>query len=525
MELYEGTFLTLLREWRQTYADRPALYCDGQQLSFRELSERAEAAAAVMLQDGLTAGEKVVVWGYNSIEWVLSFLAVTAAGGTAVLMNYGIRAEEAAVLAKMAGAERMLYGTVAAAMHHPSAVETMAAQAGISWQHCRPFSFVTEKQLPAKDRTALLAAAESVTCCHASQVIIYTTGTTAQPKAVQLSAYSILNDANACYELLQHDIGRSVCNALPLFHSYGLLILFAYLSCGRTVYLTPVIKPDRIAALVLDHAVEDMASVGTIYELLSRLPAFTDKAVPHLNIGIVGGGFTSPTEMMRLEKIFGGMKILCGYGQTECSPVISVERATDPLSLRAYSVGHILPGLNVRVLNEQGVPVPMGETGEIVVKGYCTMNGYYGRTIKDSPFDADGWLHTGDIGRLIGEDMLQLTGRLKEIIVRCGENISPTEIEQALLSLEHIRGAKVVGWPHPIWGESVEACVIWEQPFVSQQEQEQAAEVIREALRRQLSSYKLPSHIFFFEHFPLTAGGKTDRRALLSYLKERMAGI
>ncbi|MEE3402822.1 MAG: class I adenylate-forming enzyme family protein [Acutalibacteraceae bacterium] len=524
MELYEGTFLMRLRDWREQYRDKPALCCENKVLSFRTLQEQAEQAAAVLLKNGFKAGEKAVLWGYNSIEWVIAFLAVTAAGGTAVLMNYGIRVKEAGALAKMVGAQWLLYGTTAATMHDPSAPETFAAAAGIATAHCQPFSFLQERSIDSAEQSALLNAAAMMTHPHDSQVIIYTTGTTAEPKAVQLSAYSILNDANGCYIMLQQDIGDSICNALPLFHSYGLLILFAYLSCGRTVYLVPLLKPDKIAALLHDHVIDDMASVGTIYEMLTRLPHFSETVASHLNIGIVGGGFTSPTEMMRLEQFFQGTKILCGYGQTECSPVISVERADDPLSLRAHAVGHILPGLDVRIWDEQKGFVRQGETGEIVVKGYCTMNGYYGRSRQEGPFDQDGWLHTGDIGRMIGEDVLQLTGRLKEIIVRCGENISPTEVEQALLSIKNIRSAKVLGWPHPIWGESIEACIVWEQPLISSQEETQIAEDILRQLRQKLSSYKLPSHIFFFEHFPLTTGGKTDRRALLLQLEQRMTG-
>ena len=525
MELYEGTFLTLLRDWQRNYHDQPAIICGQERITYRELLERAEQAAAVLLKNGFTAGQKAVLWGYNSLEWVLTFLAVTIAGGTAVLMNYGIRAKEAGQLAKMVEADFLFYGTASALQNDPSAVMLLAETAQIPIACCQPFSFVTQQTVSAKESTVWLAKAEQQTDAHASQVIIYTTGTTAQPKAVQLSAYSILNDANGCYEMLKQDIGQSVCNALPLFHSYGLLILFAYLSCGRRVYLPTVLKPDKIAACLSENDIDDMASVGTVYEMLTRLPQFEQTLAGRLNICIVGGGFTSPSEMMRLEKAFGGAKILCGYGQTECSPVISVERAGDPLSLRANTVGHILTGLSVQIWDPQRGFLPQGEAGEILLKGYCTMNGYYGHTAQEPPFDADGWLHTGDIGRLLDNNVLQLTGRLKEIIVRCGENVSPTEIEHLLLSMEIVRQAKVIGWPHPIWGESIEACVVLKQTTVSEQEQAILTAQIFSVLRQNLSSYKLPSHLFFFEDFPLTAAGKTDRRLLLQQVGERMSRL
>ncbi len=521
MELYEGTFLTLLRELRQQYNDKPALCCEGQSLSFFELLKRTEKSAVQLLKNGFSAGEKVVLWGYNSIEWVIAFLAVMSAGGTAVLMNYGIHAEEAGSLAAMVKAERLLYGTLPTIPGGALAIRCFGEQLSMPENRLMPFSSVTEAEEPDEAGMMLLVQAEQQIDVHSSQVIIYTTGTIARPKAVQLSAFSILNDAKACYELLQNDIGASVCNALPLFHSYGLLILFAYLSCGRTVHLTPVLKPDKIAGIITRNSVEDMASVGTVYEMLTRLPAFNETIAGRLNIGIVGGGVTSPAELIRLESIFGGTKILCGYGQTECSPVISVEKSADSLSVRAHSVGHILPGLTVRIFDSRRGFLPLGETGEIVVKGYCTMNGYEGVTGKDSPFDAEGWLHTGDIGYITEGNILHLAGRIKEIIVRCGENISPAEIEKALLSNENVLSVKVLGVPHAIWGESVEACVILKEPLPSLKQQ-QTAVVMQEQLRKKLSSYKVPSHIFFFDSFPLAMNGKLDRNVLLSQVKARL---
>ena len=147
------------------------------------------------------------------------------------------------------------------------------------------------------------------------------------------------------------------------------------------------------------------------------------------------------------------------------------------------------------------------------------MNGYDGESAEDDPFDENGYLHTGDIGYLTEDGMLHLTGRMKEIIVRCGENVSPTEVEQALLSIEGIRAAKVMGAFHEIWGESVEACVMTESLPKDEKEAEQT---IQNALREKLSSYKVPSHILFFESFPMTSTGKIDSRKLKAILSKRL---
>ena len=516
MKIYEGTFYDQLREAERRYSTKTALICEEKRLTYHQLLRMSENAAVKLCGSGLKKGDRVVIWGSNSLEWVIAFYAVTIAGGTAVLMNYGVRAEEAGAMAKMVNAAMLLYGHSHTLINHPDSLNVMIHTAEIRPQHVIPFSALIQNEAAADDFSLL---SDRQIQSRETQVIIFTTGTTSRPKAVQLSAYSILNDAIAAYEMFEGNVGKCTCNALPLFHSYGLIVLQVYLYCGRTVCLMPEIKAEIIADLVKAGVTDDMASVGAVYAMLTRLPDFLKNVSGRLKLCIVGGGFTAPEEMVRLERAFDGAWILCGYGQTECSPVISVEVPEDPLSLRSDSVGHILPELDVRIWQKEKGEVPTGETGEIIVKGYCTMNGYDGESAEDDPFDENGYLHTGDIGYLTEDGMLHLTGRMKEIIVRCGENVSPTEVEQALLSIEGIRAAKVMGAFHEIWGESVEACVMTESLPKDEKEAEQT---IQNALREKLSSYKVPSHILFFESFPMTSTGKTDSRELKAILSKRL---
>lgn len=514
------TFGELLKKNSSTFGDSPALICEGRQVSFSELCRLAEKGALTLIENGLKKGDRAVLWGFNSIEWVVAFYSVILAGGVAVLMNYGISSEEAGTLSKMVGASFLLFSQTKAAVNDSQAYHKAAGKAGIPLENIIPFGYLTENDNIAAEASFTSKEENS----RDTSVIIFTTGTTSGPKAVKLSAYSILNDAIGANEVLSPNLKDSLCAALPLFHSYGLLVLHVYMVSGKRTHLMRVMKAEAIAGLIGNGDVTDMASVGAMYAMLTRLPQFEEKVSGRLNVCIVGGGFTTPAEMMRLEHAFGGAKILGGYGQTECSPVIAVESADDPLELRAVSVGHVLPGIEVRVWRNGSGFVSHGELGEIVIKGYCTMNGYFGSGRDSAPFDSEGWLHTGDIGRLIGDDMLQLTGRIKDIIVRCGENISPAEIEQALMTIRGVRCAKVLGAPHRIWGESVEACLVPEEDIGAEQEMD-FIESVMQVLRRKLSSYKVPAHIFLYKAFPLCDNGKLDIRTLREDMLGRLPAL
>ena len=201
--------------------------------------------------------------------------------------------------------------------------------------------------------------------------------------------------------------GKTLCLALPTFHSYGLMVGFTYMCLGAHIFLSPLLKPDTLLNILYENKISDMCSVGAIFGMLTSMPEFEEKLTGQLKLCIVGGSFTTPVEMMRFEKALGGGKLLCGYGQTECSPVITVEGYDDPLERRAVSVGRSLPNHEVRIWNEGTGFAAQGEVGEIVVKGPSLMNGYYGLPEEQQAIDKDGWLHTGDLGRFDEDGMLQ----------------------------------------------------------------------------------------------------------------------
>ena len=518
MELKDKLFSSMLSQAAAEYSDRPALTCGDKTVTFAQLKLAVDHCTLKLAAGGFQKGEKAVLWGVNGIEWMVAFYGIIQAGGVASLMNYGLKSNDVSALSKMVDATWGVIGGNSISIADPRLAVKALMEGAIPQQHIFPATaFVgPDAFVPlTSEENAALEQILTRTEPKDSQVIIYTTGTTSLPKAVLQSSYSILSNAEGATEMLKDDISDSLCLALPTFHSYGLMVANVYLSMGAHVFLTPMLKPDTLLKMIYENHITNMCSVGAIYGMLTSMPEFEQKLAGQLSLCIVGGGFTTPVEMMRFEKLLGGGKLICGYGQTECSPVITVETCADPLEKRAVSVGRSLPNHEVRIWNEGTGFAPQGEIGEIVVKGPSLMNGYYKLPPEKQAIDADGWLHTGDLGRFEPDGMLQFAGRIKDIIIRSGENISPVEIEKVLLEQPEIREAKVLGAAHPIWGESVEACVVLRDlPFDEEE--------MRKRLKQRLASFKVPSHFFVYEAFPLNENGKLNQRGLHTDMVSRL---
>ena len=517
----EVLFSAWLEALAERYGDAPAVTCGGT-LSYQALLDASRQSALHLAGMGVRKGERVVLWAVNGLDWLVAFFGITMAGGVATLMNYGLPAADVTQLTKRYGASWAIVGTNKVSAADPEAVIQAMVNGGVAPDRILRadalFSAATDADAPLVDLAALRALAAQ-TQPRDTQVIIFTTGTMSFPKAVQLSSYSILSDARCFTDLCEDGmLTDSLCVALPLFHSYGLAMVMFWLQNGGHIHLMAAIHPAKVLEAVSQNGITGIATVSVIYSGLLHLPDAEKKLAGQVKVCFVGGGFTTPTEMMRVENALGSGKFLIGYGQTECSPVITVNVPSDPLERRAVSVGRVLPGLDVRIWREGAGFLPQGEIGEIVVKGPITMNGYLGLPQEEQPFDADGWLHTGDLGLFDETGLLLLAGRIKDIIIRNGENISPMEIETALMEEPSVREAKVMGAPHPLWGESVEACVVYgaEPPD---------EDALRAALRGKLAAYKIPSHFFAYPALPLNTNGKLDQRTLKVSMLEKLRGV
>ncbi|MBR2529200.1 MAG: acyl--CoA ligase [Blautia sp.] len=381
MEYGTKLFSDTLIKGAKDYPDRPAVTCGDQTVTYGQLKLAADHCAVKLVRAGFQKGDKVILWGFNGIEWLAAFFGIVQAGGVAALMNYGLQAADVSALTKMVDASWGVIGGNTVSITSKEAAARALTDGGVPMHHVFPVAAFAEPDafVPLSgEEQKILDEALTRNGPRDSQVIIYTTGTTSIPKAVLQSSYSVLSNVEGCVELVGKNIGTSLCLALPLFHSYGLMVANVYLAMGRHIFLTPLLKPDTLLQMIYLNKITDMCSVGAIYGMLMAMPEFEEKLCGQLKLCIVGGSFTTPVEMMRFEGLLGGGKLICGYGQTECSPVITVETYDEPLEKRAISVGRSLPNHEVRIWNEGKGFAPQGEIGEIVVKGPSLMNGYYG---------------------------------------------------------------------------------------------------------------------------------------------------
>ena len=464
---------------------------------------------------GVEKGCRVALWSYNSANWLIAFFATVRAGGTAVLMNYSMTGAEAAELLTMTETGFLLCGDNGETKKKPDAMHTLAALAGIPEEHCldiRPASLDLGHVFRDDPDEAVPDTSEE----NVTAFIIFTSGTTSRPKAVQISQKALTFDADAFNGNIGEYAGRSVCVVVPLFHILGLLMSYAYLCRGATVCLPANYRPETLVRVIDAHRISDMATVGAVYMGLAEAENFEENVVPNLHLYMIAGGMSTPVQMMRLELQYTNAIFINMYGLSEAAPLTMV-RPSDLVEKRAQTVGRAIKGIDIRISDGKGGFLAQGEIGEVIARGENLMNGYDKLPREEQPIDGNGWLHTGDLGCFDEEGYLYLAGRIKDVIIRGGEDISPSEIENALSRMENVLQAKVIGAPHPIYGESVEACITMTDGGASFNQ-----DAMKASLRTEIARYKVPSHIFLYDSFSLNVNGKLDQRTLRADMLNRL---
>ena len=501
------------------YPGRMAVVGNGRQCTYEEMHKGIAGLSGKLSELGVQKGTRVALFGYNSANWLIAFFSIVRAGGVAVLLNYSSGVEEAAELLKMSDTRFLLSGETAVEKKDPRAMEHLAELAGIEQEHCLSIhsdrvnlfrqygSFHSENEMRTEEEAGETA------------FIIFTSGTTSMPKAVEISQKALSFDADAMIENLGEQAGRSLCTAVPLFHILGLLMSYTWLCRGCTVCLPANYKPETLIREIDAYRISDMTAVGAVYLSLAEAKEFRKCVVPYLHLCMIAGGMSTPVQMMRLELEYANATFINMYGQSEAAPLTMV-RPSDLVEKRAQTVGRAVSGLDIRISDGKGGFLPVNEIGEVIAKGDNLMNGYYALSREKQPIDEEGWLHTGDLGYFDEDNYLHLSGRIKDVIIRGGENISPSEIENALSQLENVNQVKVMGAPHPIYGESVEACITLHNknaPF--------DPSAMKESLRSLVARFKIPSHIFLYDSFPLNVNGKLDQRTLRVDMLSRLKRI
>ncbi|WP_326830125.1 AMP-binding protein [Streptosporangium sp. NBC_01810] len=514
--LIEHTAGSLLAERARTHAGSLALVAgahgtgEERRLGYEELYAEARRVAAGLLRL-VEPGEHVALWAHNVVEWPIIQYGAALAGVTLVALNPVLRPDE------------LLY-----ALNHSRAAVLLHADRSRDYDLAAVAAEVGPR-CPALRHTISLSAPERWTADpggsaalpevspDAPAMLQYTSGTTGRPKGVLLSHRALVNVAKLTVEVAEMPSGAVCVAPLPMFHTAACVIsTLGPLWLGGTVLLVERFEPAVVLRLIEREAATALFYVPTI--LIAVLEAARAGAGPMPRLtAVVGGGANVPGAVIDAVSREFGASVHNLFGQTELAPVLTLTRKTDTPEDLVNTVGRPIPQVDCKIADPVTRAVrPLGVEGEICARGYQQMIEYY-----DDPkatalaVDADGWVHTGDLGTMDERGVITVTGRIKDLIIRGGENIAPAEIESFLVAHELVVDATVVGVADDRWGETVGAVVVPREP---------GRPGLREELitycRERLSPYKVPQHWFFVEALPLTATGKAHKPTIRSSIAD-----
>ena len=479
--------------------------------TFAELLADSERLAAA-LASRYAPGERVVVWAPNVPEWVLMEFACGLAGLVLVTANPSYQAAELRYVLEQSGASALF--SVESHRGNPMSEIAAAAADGLG---------AVREIVDLEDPDALFrignrpVALPAVAPGDAAQ-IQYTSGTTGFPKGAVLSHRSLTNNAR----FYAHRVGigpESVwANFMPMFHTSGCgMITLGALQAGCPVFLVRMFDPAAVLRLIEREKVTAILGVPTMLVAMMECLDQQPFDLSSVEVAVSGGSMVAP-ELVRNAIARFGCTFQTVYGQTESAPLITQHHAGEPLDIVCNTAGLPMPQteISIRSVDGENRLLPVGEVGEICVRGYCVMIGYHENpSATAEAIDAEGWLHTGDLGTLDRRGYLRITGRVKEMIIRGGENLFPAEIENALLEHPDVAEAAVVGLPDDKWGEIV-ACFVRLEPDRTFDPEE-----LHRHCRTHLSPQKTPAVWRRVEAFPLTGSGKIRKFALVDdYLAE-----
>ena len=502
MQLLEKSYYDILEEQAAKNPDHEAIVMGNKKFTYGDLLKKVDQLAATLISRGVKRGDKIALWSGTCPEWFCAYYGIIRSGGTVVILNANLMTKDVKPLVEFADTKFMIYGKTHDIEGTSADAEEIAKIFNLPAENC--FS-VTEYDF---SRASYIKPDTTGWDVRDDAFIIYTSGTTAFPKAVVNSQYGAINIANQLLKAIAPITGEKGLMGAPLFHVYNLFTSGLYMLKGATLYLPEVIKADFIADLIAKEGITDIWSVAPIYQGIIDSPELTKKAAPNIRLCFIGGSYTSPVQLMRFENALYNSKFLDSYGMTEANGAYVVERPEDDVAIRYNTVGRAVDGVEVAVWDEEHGILPPGEVGEIITRGFHVKKSYYKLPPEKQAIDKDGWLHTGDLGVFDEHENLKIVGRIKDLIIKGGENLAPAEIEAQIMSHPSIAACKVFGYKDRIYGENLGACVTL-APGEKFDEDD-----LRRYAKEKLGSYKSPVYYFVFDDFPLNANRKIDQLAL-----------
>ena len=518
LPLEELTVGALLQRTCAKFGSRPAVWYQGEFWTWERLERQTRQYETVFAAQGIHKGDHVGIWAEAEPKMLAAYYALQSIGAVTVMLNTSLTCEELQERIRIADVEYLCIGrSYKSKMSLATVCSGDAVFSGLkkvfAVGESRTAEFPSLDEMSREEAEPWMDTVRRMEAAVQPQdtaAILFTSGSTSFPKAVMSSHYSRVNNGIQQAFDLHADEQDIFCVAMPMFHCFCISVnAMACLATGACLCL----PKDRHTASILD-AIEQVGctvlnSVPTMYLTLIANPAFASRRVATLRIGIIGGAMYRPEQFVAIEKAL-GMTLMSSLGQTECSAGLTVCNMDESLERRSHTVGHFMNYVEGKIADpETGAALPAGKCGEICVRGYLVMQGYYGQPeLTAKTLDAEGWLHTGDLGMLDENGDITLHGRIKDLVIRGGENISPAEVEQTLGELPEIRECKVVGVPDEHYGEELCACICLKSGSSL------PAERVRAQLAKRLAYYKIPRYLLYWGELPHTDTGKVDKRAV-----------
>lgn len=521
----------LLDDIARRWPNRDALIYHERNLRYNwsQFNERCRQVAKGLMAIGIRKGDNVAIWAYNVPEWVTLQFATAKIGAILVTVNTSYKSAELEYILNQSDSTTLFMVKSFKDTDYVATVNEVIPELATSGA-CNlkspklPFlknvvfiggetpagmlGFEELVKLGERISDADLDAIGKTLDCHETINMQYTSGTTGFPKGVMLTHYNVVNNGYNIGECMKLTEADRLCIPVPFFHCFGCVLgVMACVTHGSAMIPVEIFDPLKVLQTIEKEKCTAVHGVPTMFIAELEHPEFSKFDLGTLRTGIMAGS-NCPIEVMK--KVISQMnagEITIAYGQTESSPVITQTRTDDAIELRVATVGRALPDVEVKIVDiETGETLPPGKQGELCTRGYLVMKGYYKMPDETAKaIDKDNWLHTGDLAIMDENGYCKITGRIKNMIIRGGENIYPREIEEFLYTHPKISDIQVYGVPDRKYGEQVMAAIILKKGETMTEEE------VRDYCQGKIANYKIPKYVRFVESYPMTASGKIQK--------------
>ena len=509
---------------------------EGRRFSYRELQAESNRLASALLKTGLVPGDRIGIWSHNNVAWVLMQIATAKAGLVLVNINPAYRTSEVEYALNKVGCKALVTMPRFKTSDYLGMLRELGPQKlpqlqAIYWIDTPGQGESQDREEAGMTRFSTLLAQGDPLDARVAEVqqglnatdpinIQFTSGTTGFPKGATLTHRNILNNGFFIGECMQLTPADKLCIPVPMYHCFGMVLgNLACLTHGSAI----VYPNDGFDALTVLETVQaerctGLHGVPTMFIAELDHPRFAEFDLSSLRTGIMAGTACPIEVMKRVVEQMHLSQITIAYGMTETSPVSCQSSTTTPLDKRVTTVGTVQPHIEIKIVDpESGATVPRGQSGEFCTRGYSVMHGYWGDEPRTrEAIDTDGWMHTGDLAVMDDEGYVNIVGRIKDLVIRGGENIYPREIEEFLYRHPKVQDVQVVGLPDKRYGEELCAWII------AKPGQSVTADEIRDFCKGQIAHYKVPRYIQFVTAFPMTVTGKIQKFKIRDEMKAQL---